>query len=31
MGGVHLAAVDSERGWLVGGADPRREGYAVGF
>jgi gamma-glutamyltranspeptidase/glutathione hydrolase len=31
MGGVHVAAVDSERGWLVGGADPRREGYAVGY
>lgn len=31
MGGVQLAAVDAERGWLLGGADPRREGYAVGY
>jgi gamma-glutamyltranspeptidase/glutathione hydrolase len=31
MGGVQLVAVDAERGWLLGGADPRREGYAVGY
>jgi gamma-glutamyltranspeptidase/glutathione hydrolase len=31
MGGVQLVAVDSERGWLLGAADPRREGYAVGY
>ena len=31
MGGVQLVAVDAEHGWLLGGADPRREGYAVGY
>jgi len=30
MGGVQAVGIDEARGWLVAGADPRREGYAVG-
>lgn len=30
-GGVCAVVVDRERGGLVGGADPRRESYAIGF
>jgi gamma-glutamyltranspeptidase/glutathione hydrolase len=30
-GGACTIVVDKERGLLVGGADPRRECYAIGF
>jgi gamma-glutamyltranspeptidase/glutathione hydrolase len=30
-GGISVVLVDKERGLLMGGADPRRENYAIGF
>jgi gamma-glutamyltranspeptidase/glutathione hydrolase len=31
VGGVQAVVRDPESGWLMGGADPRRNGYAAGW
>ncbi|WP_257656378.1 gamma-glutamyltransferase [Parapedobacter lycopersici] len=31
VGGVQGVAIDRSTGWLIGGADPRRNGYAMGW
>jgi gamma-glutamyltranspeptidase/glutathione hydrolase len=31
VGGVQAIVRDARTGWLMGGADPRRNGYAVGW
>jgi gamma-glutamyltranspeptidase/glutathione hydrolase len=31
VGGVHAVMADPTTGWLMGGADPRRNGYAMGW
>jgi gamma-glutamyltranspeptidase/glutathione hydrolase len=31
VGGVQATVRDPATGWLLGGADPRRNGYAVGW
>ena len=31
VGGVQGVTIDHQSGWIMGGADPRRNGYAVGY
>jgi gamma-glutamyltranspeptidase len=31
VGGMQGVLVDQETGWIFGGGDPRRGGYAVGY
>jgi gamma-glutamyltranspeptidase / glutathione hydrolase len=31
VGGAQGIVIDHEKGWIMGGADPRRNGYAVGW
>jgi gamma-glutamyltranspeptidase/glutathione hydrolase len=31
VGGVQAVLRDAATGWLMGGADPRRNGYAMGW
>jgi gamma-glutamyltranspeptidase/glutathione hydrolase len=31
VGGVQGITIDHQSGWIMGGADPRRNGYAMGF
>jgi len=31
VGGVQAVMADPGTGWLMGGADPRRNGYAIGW
>jgi gamma-glutamyltranspeptidase/glutathione hydrolase len=31
VGGAQGVSIDRKTGWIMGGADPRRNGYAVGW